>query len=271
MNIIKVASLRFRNKELLVHTLAGLLIGFFILHPISMVIYWFDTNGADYSLMNLGKVITESVLHAFSLHMIGMSVAFSVLGGIIGLGSGLYYRSSKRKDGILLGKRKLLEQSIPLLINEGENEFVEFKSSLRHDYYQVKTNKNLEMVIMKSIAGFLNAKGGTLLIGVDDFGVVLGLDNDYFTLKKNDKDGFQQRLITLVANTFGKNICAYLNISFHLVKKREICTVVIQPSDRPVYLNENSRTIFYLRTGNVTNPLTTSETVRYLQSRQILK
>ena len=90
---------------------------------------------------------------------------------------------------MLLGKRKLLEQSIPSLINEGENEFVEFKSSLRHDYYQVKTNKNLEMVIMKSIAGFLNAKGGTLLIGVDDFGEVLGLDNDYFTLKKKLRDG----------------------------------------------------------------------------------
>ncbi|MUP39395.1 AlbA family DNA-binding domain-containing protein [Labilibaculum euxinus] len=271
MNIIKGANLQIRNQELLIHSLVGLLVGFFILHPISMVIYWFDTHGAEYSLISLGKVISDSFSHAFSLHMIGMSIAFSVLGGVIGFGSGLYYRSLKRKDGVLFGKRKLLEQSIPSLIKEGENEFVEFKSSLRHDYYQVKMNKNLEMVIMKSIAGFLNAKGGTLLIGVDDFGEVLGLDNDYFTLKKNDKDGFQQRLITLVSNTFGKNTCAFLNISFHLINRREICTVVIQPSVRPVYVNENSRTIFYLRTGNVTNPLTTSETVGYLQSRQIIK
>jgi len=271
MNINKVANIRIQNKELLIHSIVGLLVGFFILHPISMVIYWFDSNGTDYNLMILGKVITESIIHAFSFHMIGMSIAFSILGALIGFGSGLYYRSIKRKEGILFGKRKLLEQSIPSLIKEGENEFVEFKSSLRHDYYQIKTNKNLEMVIMKSIAGFLNAKGGTLIIGVNDFGEVLGLDNDYFTLKKNDKDGFQQRLITLVAKTFGKNICAFLNISFHVIKRREICTVVIQPSERPVYLNENSRTIFYLRTGNVTNPLTTSETVRYLQSRKLLK
>ncbi|WP_421917886.1 helix-turn-helix domain-containing protein [Marinifilum sp.] len=271
MNIYKVANLRIRNKELLIHSIIGLLVGFFILHPISMIIYWFDTNGIDYSLINVSKIITESIAHTFSFHMIGMSIAFSILGTLIGFGSGLYYRSLKRKEGVLLGKRKLLEQSIPSLIKEGENEFVEFKSSLRHDYYQVKTNKNLELVIMKSIAGFLNAKGGTLIIGVNDFGEVLGLDNDYFTLKKNDKDGFQQRLITLVAKTFGKNMCAYLNISFHVINKREICTVVIKPSERPVYLNENSRTIFYLRTGNVTNPLTTSETVRYLQSRQLLK
>ncbi|MDE5417617.1 ATP-binding protein [Labilibaculum sp. DW002] len=271
MNIIKGANLQIRNRELLIHSLIGLLIGFFILHPISMVIYWFDTNGAEYSLRNLGKVTTESIMHAFSFHMIGMSIAFSFLGALIGLGSGLYYKSLRRKDGLLHGKRKLLEQSIPVLIKEGESEFVEFKSSLRHDYRQVKTNKNLEMVIMKSIAGFLNAKGGTLLIGVNDFGELLGLDNDYFSLKKNDKDGFQQRLITLVSNTFGKNICALLNISFHNINKKEICIVVIQPSMRPIYLNENSRTIFYLRTGNITNPLTTSETVRYLESRQIIK
>ncbi|RZT91305.1 putative DNA-binding protein [Ancylomarina subtilis] len=271
MNIIKEANLQIRNKELIVHSIVGLLIGFFILHPISMLIYDFDTNGTDYNLISLGKTIAENISHTFSLHMIGMSIAFSVLGATIGAGSGLYYRSLKKKNGLLHGKRKLLQQSIPTLIKNGESEFVEFKSSLRHDYRQVKTNKNLEGVILKSIAGFLNANGGTLIIGVDDESNILGLENDYLTLKKNNKDGFQQRIITIIANAFGRNICSYVHIYFHRIDEKEICTVVIKPSERPVYLNENNRTVFYLRTGNVTNPLTTSETVRYLQSSQTLK
>ena len=261
----------FRNQEVLIHSIVGLLFGFVVLHPISMMIYSFDVSGTEYNIVNFGNIFSESISHAFSLHMAGMAVAFSILGMLIGLGSGLYYRSIKRKDGILTGERKLLQQSIPSLIRNGENEFVEFKSSLRYDYRQVKTNKNLEAVILKSIAGFLNANGGTLIIGLDDDGRILGLENDYYSLKKKNKDGFQQRIITLVANEFGRNVCSYLNISFYLIEDKEICTVVIRPSERPVYFLENSRTIFYLRTGNVTLPLTTSETVRYLQSREIKK
>ncbi len=45
-------------------------------------------------------------------------------------------------------------------------------------------------MILKSIAGFLNGKGGTLLIGVNDFGEILGLANDYWSLKKENKRWF---------------------------------------------------------------------------------
>ena len=122
-------------------------------------------------------------------------------------------------------------------------------------------------MILKSIAGFLNANGGTLIIGVNDNGEILGLENDYWSLKRKDKDGFQQRLILLVANAFGKDICTKIHVSFHEIETKEICTLYIKPCRHPVFFNEDNRTIFYLRTGNVTNPLTTSETVKYLQNR----
>ncbi|MBS3772253.1 MAG: hypothetical protein V5A47_12560 [Bacteroidales bacterium] len=41
---------------------------------------------------------------------------------------------------------------------------------------------------------------------------------------------------------------------------------MIESAPRPVYLKEGNNTNFYLRTGNVTNQLNTSETVEYLQS-----
>lgn len=267
MNIRKATNHLISYKGILVHTVIGFLIGYFLLHPISMVIYWFEQNPSVFSWTILGKVFSESIVHAFSLHMMPMSISFALLGLFGGLGSGFYYKSIKDKEYKLNGKRQLLKQSIPSLIGNGENEFVEFKSSLRYDYRQVKIDKNLEHVILKSIAGFLNAKGGTLIIGVNDFGEILGLFDDYWSLKKKNKDGFQQRIIMLISNAFGKNFCSKIHITFHQIQEKEICILLIEPSREPVYFNEGNRTIFYLRTGNVTNPLTTSETVKYLQMR----
>ena len=265
--IITVFTMK-KNKELILHTFIGLFIGYFLIHPISMVIYWFQLNTKEYNLTDLFNVFLGNFKHSFSLHMMPMSVAFSALGALIGLGSGFYYKSIKKKEYLLYGKKQLLQQSIPSLIASGESEFVEFKSSLRHDYRQIKTDKNLEDVILKSIAGFINAKGGILIIGVNDEGEILGLENDYWSLKKKDKDGFQQRLILLVSNAFGKDVCTKIHVTFHGIETKEICTLYIEPSRHPVFVNEENRTIFFLRTGNVTNPLTTSETLKYLQNRE---
>ena len=38
-------------------------------------------------------------------------------------------------------------------------------------------------MILKSIAAFSNGEGGTLLIGVNDEGEILGLENDYTILE----------------------------------------------------------------------------------------
>ena len=258
-----------KNQEILIHSIIGLLTGYFILHPTSMVIYWFENNLNGVSFSALWSVFWNQFVESFSFSMMPMSVAFSVLGLLIGLASGLYSRSIKEKQDKLLTKRQLLKQSIPSLIADGENDFVDFKASLRHDYRQVKTDKNLENEVLKSIAGFLNAKGGTLILGVDNYGSILGLENDYYSLKKKNKDGFQQRLILLVSNEFGKDISTKIHFSFHEIDGKEICALLVEPSQRPVYLNEGGNTIFYLRTGNLTHPLTTSETVEYLKSREI--
>ncbi len=78
------------------------------------------------------------------------------------------------------------------LMATGENDRIEFKSSLRWDVKEQRVNKQLEKVVVKTLAGFLNAEGGTLLIGVDDAGAVIGLAGDYEALRKRDRDGFEQ-------------------------------------------------------------------------------
>ena len=68
------------------------------------------------------------------------------------------------------------------LIKRGESAELEFKSSARWDMKENKKNKEMEQVIVKTVAAFLNSDGGTLLIGVADDGTPLGLAHDFQTL-----------------------------------------------------------------------------------------
>ena len=90
---------------------------------------------------------------------------------------------------------KVNQKPIAERIKERENYNIELKSSFRYDTKSKQSNpKVLEKIIAKTIAAFMNSEGGTLFIGVDDQGNVLGLDDDYRTLKKQDSDGFEIEL-----------------------------------------------------------------------------
>jgi hypothetical protein len=157
---------------------------------------------------------------------------------------------------------------VDALIQGGENDRVEFKSSARWDYREGKGNKALETIIAKTVAGFLNAQGGTVVIGVDDSGKVIGLEPDFKTLgKRPDRDGYQQFLVNLLSSTFGKDIAARLSITFHPAEGGEVCVIQVEKADAPAYLEEGQTTRFYLRTGNTTQELSTKETVKYIKNR----
>ncbi len=255
------------QKEILWHILIGAMTGYLIIHPITMVIYWIEFNNDSLSVSLIKEVIMNRFLRSFSSQMLPMSLLFIIFGCFIGLGSGLYSRIFRKNQVSIKSNENFLTKSILKLLEEGESQTVEFKSSLKYDYRQVKTNKSLEFIALKTIAGFLNADGGILLIGVNDYSEVLGLANDYWTLKHKDKDGFQQRIIQIVSNVLGTDICQLLHITFHSINDKEICCINIDPSRKPVYIQEGNRTVFYLRTGNVTKPLNTKETVEYLKPR----
>jgi hypothetical protein len=169
---------------------------------------------------------------------------------------------------IELDEQRLDVVDIDDLISKGESDEVEFKSSARWDYREEKQNKVIESAIAKTIAGFLNANGGILVVGIDDDGNVLGLEKDYKTLSKRpDRDGYQQFLVNLVSSNMGKDSCACLSVSFQPAKGQEICVVRVNRSMRPVYIQDGQQTRFYVRTGNTTQELGTRESVDYASQR----
>ncbi len=106
------------------------------------------------------------------------------------------------------------------LIARGESANLEFKSSFRWDLRENKVNRALEAVVLKTLAGYMNSSGGTLLIGVADDGSIVGLDRDYTTLKKPDRDGFEQALMTAIAAKLGADACRTVQIVFHSLEKQ---------------------------------------------------
>jgi hypothetical protein len=155
------------------------------------------------------------------------------------------------------------------LLASGESERVEFKSSSRWDYREGKQNKTLELVVAKTIAGFLNTEaGGTLVLGAGDDGKVLGLDSDYKTLhQRPNRDGYQQFLVNLISTTMGKVACSSVKLEFVSCDGADVCIVHCAPSPRAVYVQDSQHAKFYLRTGNATQELSTKDSVEYVASR----
>lgn len=149
------------------------------------------------------------------------------------------------------------------LIAENESAVLEFKSSLRWDYHQGKRTEIPELSAAKTISALLNSDGGTLIIGVDDARNVMGLEKDYCTLRKKDRDGFELFLMDLISEQIGKRFCQYVDAAFRVIGGLDVCQVSVEPSPEPVY--NGKETDFYIRTGNSTRKLNTKEAVEYVR------
>lgn len=159
-------------------------------------------------------------------------------------------------------------ERIPLadLVQRLESTTLEFKSSMRYDMKMGGVNKVLEQVIVKSVAGLMNAHGGVLLIGVADDGSVVGIEQDLAMLpKRKDVDGYVNHLVTLLEQSIGAAASSNVAVSFDDHDGRAVCRVSVRASDRPVWTRQKSQgDVFYLRLNNSTRPLNPRETVEYV-------
>lgn len=168
-------------------------------------------------------------------------------------------------------KLKMLEDYMAktdwkLIIDKGENDHIEFKSSLRYDYRLHKANKILEKVIAKTISAFLNTEGGMLFIGVDDEGKILGLDNDYGCLSKSNRDGFLLSLTNVINVQLGKSVHKFIHINIISINERDVCIVTVEESDKPIFMGKNDNEEFYIRASASSQPLGVRETYKYINS-----
>jgi len=168
------------------------------------------------------------------------------------------------KDRIELKHKEYKKgEDLKELLLAGENEKLEMKSTMRFDIREGKINSKMEYIVAKSISSFLNSEGGTLIIGVDDNGNVLGLEKDYQTLTKQNPDGFQLHLRQIIKKYLGYFFEKYITISFPHLDGKEICVLQISKSGRPVFVTYEGNEFFFVRNGNSSIPKNRREQSEY--------
>jgi hypothetical protein len=156
-------------------------------------------------------------------------------------------------------------ESVSTLLNKMENDKLEFKAALRWDPARGAVDENLERRVLRTVAGFANATGGTLLLGVDPNRKVVGLEKDYCSLK-GDSDQFERHLRQLIQNQFEKTFTiSNVKISFHRLEGKEICCVVVEPVLEPLFIKSNGKEEFFVRNGNAMVLLEGQDMAKYLK------
>ena len=153
------------------------------------------------------------------------------------------------------------DASLGTLIARGESDQLEFKASLRYNIHTQRNDPAIEDACLKTIAAFLNSRGGTLLVGVADDGSVHGTDGDGFA----NEDKMELHLVNLIRDRIGADHFGSIRLGFESVGDARVLVADCDRSSSPVYMRDHKRNEhFFIRTGASTTSLTQSETVAYI-------
>ncbi|WP_167617234.1 helix-turn-helix domain-containing protein [Maribellus sediminis] len=168
------------------------------------------------------------------------------------------------RGNIKLGKgKKLGIEDVLKLIETGENEHVEFKSTIRTNLYTNNPGKEIELAWLKSVVGFCNSNGGTILIGVNDEGEIVGLEPDKFP---ND-DKCMLHVQSLLRDHVGMEFTEYINYRLFKFDGKKFLAVHCTSSPKPVFLSSNNKEQFYVRSGPASIELPISKALKYIEDR----
>ncbi len=144
------------------------------------------------------------------------------------------------------------------LLQKGESENLEFKSSLRSPLQGESPDKQirnaLEFSCVKSVAAMLhNKSGGKLLIGVSDSGECIGLENDYESSGKiGNRDGFERHFRGVLQQKIEGLLPSEVKISFETVNSKDVAVIDCPPASSPKFVNHENKTYLFVRDGNAT-------------------
>ena len=160
---------------------------------------------------------------------------------------------------------KITPEQLRTLIDSGESDRLEFKSSMRWNLKANKPGKEIETAWLKTIIAFLNTDGGILLIGVDDNGVVLGLEADKFP----NADRYLLHVSNLIRERIGMEMMQYIKFGLKPLDGKDILCVQCAPSPEAAFLQHDQEEDFYIRVGPGSRKLTSRETLTYINNRKV--
>jgi hypothetical protein len=157
------------------------------------------------------------------------------------------------------------EDQILSLIRKGENKHIEFKETFSKS---VDPNKPLfgkkdtevEKSSLKNIVGFLNADGGTLLIGVADNGEIKGVEGDFFSTP----DQYYQNFRNALNSKIGSEFYSLIDYELFNIDGHQVLRVDCKASSEPCFYDQKE---FFVRTNPATDKLEGKKQIDYIKER----
>ncbi|MFA5856254.1 MAG: ATP-binding protein [Candidatus Pacearchaeota archaeon] len=203
------------------------------------LLFKFNIAVADYHYAILNLTLVS--IGAFLSSVIGYSY---VKGWRVKMMDKMVERIKNHNPNLFIDKTDSPEEILKL-IEKGENEKIEFKSTLRANLHTGEHDRKVENASLKTLVAFLNSEGGTLLIGVNDKGDIIGLEKDGF--ENNDK--FNRHFTNLVKERIGNEYLPYMQFEIIIIEGKSVLKIHCFKSDKPVFLKFESNEEFYIRVG----------------------
>ncbi len=248
----------------LIPVLVGAVVGVLFLIPVNELVFFYEHRPGEGSALRFAM---DHLWHALLGGTPLKTLFYAGVGAFLGLVSAIFYNALYKRTLRIKHLSEELEKDLLPLIAHGEGARLEFKSTFKWDARDRKPSRQVEGASVKTLAGFMNADGGTLIIGVSDKGEITGLEDDYHILKRKNRDGFELEVMNAVSSTLGTDACRYLQMVFHNVRGKDVCRIIARPSNRPIYIKEGNDMKFYVRTGGSTRWLNVQEAVEFISNR----
>ncbi|MEZ4775615.1 MAG: ATP-binding protein [Bacteroidia bacterium] len=141
------------------------------------------------------------------------------------------------------------------IIKKGEGVTIEFKESM---------SKIGKPDIIKTICAFLNTRGGTILLGINDASRVVGIKVG--SLK--EIDNYKQSIIQLIRDKVGAPFTTNIHFNTEKIDNKILLRINCIPSGVPAILEDNGLQFFYMRSGpaNIQAP-NIKEVISYYKKR----
>lgn len=170
------------------------------------------------------------------------------------------------------------QESVEIGSLGSESQTKEFKSSIVYPAGSIQADIDKQMlIILKTIAGFQNAQGGELYLGVNDLGNVCGINEDlhYLNTSKFDEytyssslDGYELKIRNAVKYSMGGTANQALRFEFKKEEEKDYVLIQIEQVNRPVFVNG---TKLFQRAGNMTQLLKGDEITYFIEQRLRLR
>ena len=179
------------------------------------------------------------------------------------------------------------DEMFSTLVRDGENEFVEFKTSAlwsrnfskgdiagsdSRDVHRFGRDTS-KVILAKTIAGFLNTGGGNLIIGIREnktggTSEITGIGHEFPKLKDPCTDGYRRMLVDevirkyLPAEVF-HHLNDYIRIHFMKYQGETLCWLEIKKASEGVFVTVQDEEFFFIRIDAETRQIADKALVDY--------